>query len=213
MRHVRLGIVTLVFLVTGVTRALAAGGTCDFVEFGIDTSVAKFAEYALLGEAAGETITCPETVVTGFTVYRPALIPGGGVGYRLFVVPTDSLGQPLVTQFINDSWVAPSVDGDGQHPTPIHFDLDPPILLPRPGVYEFAIGPSPCGGDIRYLYSTHDEYAGGVFVEHGRSACTLANWPGASPTTDLIFRIEFCGPPNTTTTRAVTWGSVKAVYR
>jgi len=195
-----------------VCTSTSFGRTCFPDTIGIDTTVAKFAEYTNLGEAVGQTFVATDTLVTSITVYRSAAITYDEWGFQLFVLAADTSGTPDASDVILTGPVVYNVSGDGVHPTPFTFQFSPPLALPHRGIYEFAIEPYPCGGAIRYLRTLTDQYPIGKMWFHGREFhCRPQVGPASNPSEDMIFRIVFCGNG----LRAVqsSWGNVKAIYR
>jgi hypothetical protein len=89
--------------------------------------------------------------------------------------------------------------------------FDPPLVLPKPGTYEFAIQGESCGEAFDLACSCSDEYPLGQLWQHGRNfECELAA-PDPVPSYDLFFSVEFCSSVTPVLPR--TWGAIKASYR
>jgi hypothetical protein len=113
---------------------------------------------------------------------------------------------------ISNGPVVYNVYGDSVHAVPMKFEFNPPLALPHPGTYEAGIQGYPCSCAIKYLRTLDDEYPEGIIWSHSETnPCSLRSGPGAVPSLDLFFRIEFCGA--LTPARGATWGEVKSVYR
>jgi hypothetical protein len=197
-------------MVSGAGASVAA--KCPPTAVGIDTTVAGFAEYENLGSAMGETFVARETLITSITFWRPTTDFDATCGFKLYVVGTDASGTPNTADVILAGSVVDNVLGDGVHPIPMKFEFSPPLVLPHAGTYEAAIGAYPCSCASKYLRTLDDEYPEGIMWSHSEtSPCSLRSGPGAVPSLDLFFRVEFCGA--ITPARAATWGEVKDVYR
>jgi len=167
------------------------------------------------GEALGQTFYAERTVIQSITVWRVAYEAHYVDGMRVFVMPTDSLGEPDVPNMIV---AGPSVfhtDGDGVHPTPFEFVFDPPLKLPRSGEYEFAVQADPCWGiwDILDVSASRDPYPQGNLWLHSRwidNPCHLRTRP-APYGGDLCFSIRFCDAA--TPVKRTSWGQLKSIYR
>jgi hypothetical protein len=198
-----------------VASAVAA---CPVVStVGLDTAYANSYGLIELGCADGQTFLAPDSVVQAITVWRFAADAGDGSTWRIFVMPVDSLGVPDVNHILQDGPTLQIIDGGAPHMTPFRFVFDPPVVLPMPGEYEFAIQGNNCQGYSGF--STNDSdghyYPDGTFWDHGRQAFSCTGYPRAFPTqysnSDMVFTIEFCTTP--TGARPVSWGQIKALYR
>jgi hypothetical protein len=150
----------------------------------------------IFGEDIGETFVATDTLIQSITVWRPAAEDTSFVGFELFIVGTDSLGHPDVSNMLLQNKVA----------------FDPPFALPARGKYEFAVQLVPCNAIEYLLLSGSDVYPGGDFWDHGRAPCgQLRGFPLEGPNDDMIFSIVFCDQP--VSTRTETWGRTKARYR
>jgi hypothetical protein len=166
----------------------------------------------IFGEDIGETFVATDTLIQSITVWRPAAEDTSFVGFELFIVGTDSLGHPDVSNMLLQNKVAYNYYGDGIHDVPITFAFDPPFALPARGKYEFAVQLVPCNAIEYLLLSGSDVYPGGDFWDHGRAPCgQLRGFPLEGPNDDMIFSIVFCDQP--VSTRTETWGRTKARYR
>jgi hypothetical protein len=179
---------------------------------GSDTSSSIGPQALIFGADIGETFEATDTLIESITVWRPAAEDTSFVGLELFIVGTDSLGHPNVSDMLLQNKVAYNYYGDGVHDIPITFTFDPPFALPSPGKYEFAVQLVPCSAIEDVQVSGSDVYPGGDIWLHGRAPCgVLRADPLEGPNLDMIFSIVFCDHP--VGTRTETWGSVKARYR
>src|SRR5437870_5210767 len=115
-----------------------AGTACIADTVGLEPSIWNTSRGTFLGKALGQTFLALDTVIARITVWRP---PNNinAVGTHLFVTTVDPAQQPPrpVTQgilqdgptvFIRDS------DPPGQL-IRMDFIIEPPLALPRPGLY------------------------------------------------------------------------------
>lgn len=212
--HCRLAMTLALSLV-----AASASAQCSGLEIGVPPDSANSSGSVFDGEALGQTFFAERTVVQSITVWRVAYEGNFVSGMRVFVMPTDSLGQP---DFLNMIASGPSVfhtDGDGVHPTPFEFVFDPPLQLPKVGEYEFAVQADPCWGiwdilDVNITRRAHDTYPGGSMWLHSRWTdlpCRLRGWPTRYPVGDLCFSVRFCDAA--TPVKRTSWGKLKSIYR
>src|SRR5262249_47533451 len=166
---------------------------------------------------AAQVFEAPDTILTAITVWQspnaPYLVRG-----KLYVMEVDTVAgivKPDEKKILLDgpSLVVPG--GDGIHPTPIPWLLDPPLTLPRRGQFAFEIAPLPCGGGSANLFvgRSGNPYSGGSFWSFdtgncGAGCCPDNPWDG---TIDVAFRADFCEAP--VATEMMTWGRLKSSYR
>jgi hypothetical protein len=194
------------------SASLGHGDPCSPNSIGVDTSVAKGADFVNLGEAIGQTFTATDTVISCITFWRNAAVETSYTGFHLYVVGTDSTGEPVPAALVLNGPTVFNPYGDGSHAIPFRFVFNPPLLLPRSGTYEAAVQANPCDAVLQFLFSMQDDYPGGQIWFHSRtSTCTLRAGPTTTPTQDMIFSIEFCGP--STPAQRASWGRLKAAYR
>jgi hypothetical protein len=96
------------------------------------------------------------------------------------------------------------------------FVLDPPLALPRPGLYAFFLRTEFCSPGSWYIVANNtNPYPYGLYWLTGRistSSCHLRPVEAGENNTDLLFDIEFC-TNRVTAARAGTWGELKLLYR
>jgi hypothetical protein len=138
---------------------------------------------------------------------------------HLYITETDSTGYPRLLPppaIVLDGPTVVHTDGDGVHPTPFHWEFDPPVVLPRPGTYVFFLAMDPCLVYFDVLSTGEDRglYPDGILWLSGRTGgCDLSGqYADAFPRADLIFKIEFCRSA-TTPVRPTSWGKLKVNYR
>jgi len=170
-----------------------------------------------LGEAPGQTFMARDTLLHSLTVWRVASEDSNLFGMHLYITATDSTGYPLINQIVLDGPTAYHPYGDGIHPIPFQWVFDPPLVLPRSGLYAFFLQISPCiPGYFDVLgrdEGTEDLYPEGHLWVTARSAsCILRGGLNSFPASDLIFKIEFCSTA-VVPVRHPTWGGLKAHYR
>ena len=149
----------------------------------------------------------------------------GGVGghqphrHAFYLTETDSTtGRPLTNRIVLDGPTLYNPYGDGIHPIPFHWEFDPPVALPRQGLFAFFLKMSPCVGVFDVLSTGEaapNPYPEGQYWWTSRSSQCRLEFVGSgntNPLADIIFTMEFC-TTNPTPTRRGTWGEVKVLYR
>jgi len=220
-----LGAAQLLWVAGGPATCLAsphvrmAGSGCVADTIGLDPAIWTTSRGTFFGRALGQTFLAVDTVITRITVWRP---PNqiNSVGTHLFITTVDTTQTPPrpVTQgilqdgptvFIRDS------DPPGQL-IRMDFVIEPPLVLPRPGLYAFFLQREGCdGGETIIIANDANPYPYGIYWLTGRTAflpCFLRSVTSGSDYTDLIFQIEFCNA-HVTPVRARTWGGLKLLYR
>jgi hypothetical protein len=165
------------------------------------------------GEALGQTFYAPYTAILSITLWRVWYDTPDASVWRIFIIPVDSTGEPIVEQFLQDGPTLKFTYGDSINPTPFRFVFDPPVQLPSPGTYELAVQGDYCNGDFLIASDGNDDYPDGVAWKHHREEYCLyypAPFPTAYPNVDLPFRVEFC--TDGTPARPTSWGHIKALY-
>jgi hypothetical protein len=96
------------------------------------------------------------------------------------------------------------------------FVLDPPLALPRRGLYAFFVQAENCNPAEawRLLADDNNDYPYGIYwiTPRAITACWLRPVGGGADYADLIFEIEFCSNTQTPTRRR-SWGQLKTLYR
>ena len=200
----------------GVWAILPGDGhaACQTDTVGVDTSLATDQYTFVLGDAIGQIVVAPETLISSITFWRSAYIDTGYTGLHLYIVGTDSLGRPNTADVIANGPTVYNYYGSLGRPTPFRFEFNPPLALPRRGKYEVAMQSDPCDWVFYFIYSRKDVYPDGEVWWHDQTALSgyrLRINPEEFPAWDLVFQIEFCGPM--TPTLPSTWGAVKDRYR
>ncbi|MBI1799841.1 MAG: hypothetical protein HYR73_09175 [Candidatus Eisenbacteria bacterium] len=190
----------------------AEGCTVDHIS--VDTAGADTGVDIPYSTGAGQTVLVGDTVVTGMTVWRLANQSPYPNQARLFIKGVGSItGEPTGPLFYaGPVLTAPS--GDGIHPIPWTFPIDPPVALPGPGEYFFDINDARCFGVIWLLANSKNPYRDGNKRKTGCSSCnsTGTGSPSSAPDSlDLVFDITFCA--NSTPARNTTWGRLKLRYK
>lgn len=185
----------------------------------VPLALANSAVGTLLGNAEGQTFRTIDTVITRITVWRPAN-DIDAIGTHLFVTTVDTTQTPArpITQGILQDGPSVFIRDDSAHPgEPIRMDfvLDPPLHLPRPGIYAFFVRRDNCDlGETRIVASGLNPYPYGFYWGTGTVStlpCHLRSVTGGSEHIDLIFEMEFCRDTATATRRS-TWGQLKIRY-
>ena len=199
-----------------LSGAHALADACSPVSAGVDTSHGNTYFGAFMGGAEGQVFNARDTVLEAVTVWRAP--PASIVALRLYVLELDSTWTPNIQRILLYGPTLQILGGDGVHPIQLRYVLDPPLVLPRPGRYEFAIQVAPpvCDGSTALLGDTLNSYPDGGRWYHPRSnpyfGCLLRGAEPTNPGDDLVFELEFCGPPPTPV-RRTSWGDLKVRYR
>lgn len=196
----------------------SVGQTCPtVVAVGIDTSLANSSAGDILGESVGQTFFASDTLIRSLTVWRVVQQETLYTGIDPYIVETDSAGIPLSTSVIQHGPVMHVFYGDGVHPVEFKWEFDPPVALPRRGLYAFFLqvpmDECPSYFDVLGRDGVTDAYTDGhVWLSRRTVACTLRFNPDPFPNADLVFTIEFCHDVSTPV-RSSTWGQLKVLYR
>ena len=196
-----------------------AAPVCVPVHVGLDPAAWDVFAGTFLGEAVGQTFLAQDTLISRLTVWRPANLPNV-LGAHLFITAVDTTltpPRPITAQVLLDGPTLYIYDSDppGQMVQMV-FVMDPPLALPRPGLYAFFLQTADCNqGEINFLASSKNPYPYGIYWQTGRVSdpCYLRGVAGGGDLIDLIFDIEFCRPDLTTPTRKSSWGQLKVIYR
>ena len=97
------------------------------------------------------------------------------------------------------------------------FVLDPPLALPRPGIYAFFLQREGCDeGETWLIESNQNPYPHGMLWVTGITSflpCHLRRVDFGRDYADLIFQIEYCRPDAATPVKHPSWGHLKVIYR
>jgi len=206
--------------VTTATRPAAAQPVCVPVYTGVDTSLYNWGIGDIFGEALGQTFLAQDTVITRLRVWR---YPNNRTvfGAHLWITAVDTTRtptRPIASQILLDGPTVYVYDSDPPGiPIEMAFVIDPPLHLPRPGVYAFFIQEPNCNqGESWFMaVSNQNPYPHGDMWLTGRVSypCHLRGVTAGGDPWDMIFDVEFCRPDVTTPTRRSTWGQLKILYR
>ena len=193
-----------------------AAGTCRPILVELDTASWNVSRGTFLGRAVGQTFYAPETLLSRITLWRPPW--ANFLGAHLFVTEVDEGQNPPRPDSRKKLLDGPTIhvydsDPPGQL-VEMSFELDPPLALPRRGLYAFFIQTEYCDpGEIRFVADTLNPYKYGISWLTGRAltVCALAPVSGGEDNADFIFRLEFCDA--TTPVKRRSWGQVRSIYR
>ena len=193
--------------------ARAHADVCSPESVGIDTSHGNTYFVVFMGSARGQVFEARDTVLQAVTVWREP--SPNDTALRLYVLELDSTGMPDYARILLYGPTLQILYGDGVHPIRFRYVLDPPLVLPGPGHYEFAIQVAPpvCDGSTALLGDTLNSYPDGGTWRHHRTYpnCYLTVASPGNAGDDLVFELEFCEMP--TPVRRTSWGELKARYR
>jgi hypothetical protein len=192
---------------------------CTFVHVGLDPAIWNASASTFLGEAVGQTFLARDTLISRLTVWRPPNLPNV-LGVHLFITGVDTTRnppRPNTGDILLDGPTLHVYDSDppGQL-VELSFVLDPPLSLPRPGLYAFFLQTEDCNqGEFDIIANSGNPYPYGIYWQTGRvsSPCYLRGVAGGGDILDLIFDIEFCRPDQLTPVLKRSWGQIKSIYR
>jgi len=210
-------VATATFLLNLGLAAASHGGTCTLEHVAVDTLGNDGFEIRFDGRGAGQVVLCPDTVVTSVTFWLMPPPIDAGYSCTLYI----SKGPASPDSFFLDVppiYIGPTLNGfypGGSPPVPVTFTLNPPCLLPSPGLYFFIISEASCLGEFKVMSHTEDVYPQGRAWRTGASLCD-GMAPGtveipSYPVEDLVFDVAFC--KDTTPVHASSWGAIKTRYR
>lgn len=217
-----LGVVIAAFIVNLAASRLPAAETsrlaayCTPIVVAVDTVGWDGSAGTFLGRAVGQSFYAPARMLRKLTLWRPAYrAPGGG---HLFITEVDSSltpPRPNTRAILHDGLTlnVPDSDPPGQL-VEMPFVFDPPLQLPRPGMYAWFVQTEFCDpGEIRFVGHSDNPYPYGNTWLTGRalSSCFLAPVADGVETADYAFRLEFCD--SVTPVRSRSWGQLKMHYR
>ncbi len=199
-----------------LVKPTLAASACQPRVVELDTASWNVSRGTFFGRAVGQSFYAPETLLSMITLWRPPW--ANSLGGHLFITEVDeslSPPRPNTREILLDG---PTVEVFDSNPpgqlVEMPFVLDPPLALPRRGLYAFFIQAESCNpGEIRFIADTLNPYPSGISWITGRalSFCGLAPVAGGEDNADFIFRIEFCDA--TTPVRRKSWGQLKTIYR
>ena len=200
-------------------HAASADTVCTPVHVRLDPRTWNSAAADFLGEAQGQTFLAMDTVITRLTVWR---YPNDRsvIGAHLYITGVDTMWtppRPNTHVILLDGPTIHVYDSDppGQL-IEMPFVIDPPLHLPRPGLYAFFLQGENCNQGQSWVIVANDRnpYPYGLYWWTGRVnyPCYLRGVDGGVDNLDLLFDIEFCRPDTTTPTRKSTWGQLKMRY-
>lgn len=161
----------------------------------------------------GETFYADRTELRAISVWRTLAWDISECATQIVIMPVDSTGKPVMEILVWGPTVAHG-PGDGVHPVEFKFVFDPPVELPHPGQYFFALGFPDCFCAMYLITDTHNPYPQGQpwYIFGNRYACGVPMHPSLDwPNWDMAFRVELCDP--TTPTKRRSWGELKLLYR
>jgi hypothetical protein len=196
----------------------AAGSSCPTgTVIGLDPGTWNESRGTFLGGAIGQTFFAPETLISRVTVWRP---PNqiNSVGSQIIITEVDTTQtppRPISSAILLEGPIVFIRDGAPGELIEMAFDLEPPLALPRPGLYAWFIRRENCDqAETIIVGNNTNPYPYGIYWLTPRvttTPCSLRPVSSGEEDLDLIFRIEFCDAA--TPTRGSTWGEVKVKYR
>jgi hypothetical protein len=213
------GLTCLTLEGSATAQAVFAATNCLYVTGGLDSSTWTTGAGPWLGGSIGQTFLAEDTLISRLTVWRP---PNNlsVIGVHLIITEVDttlSPPRPKTHEIVLDGPTVTVYDSDppGQL-IRVSFALDPPLALPRKGLYAFFLQPEDCASGAPWAIVAREDnpYPYGIYWVTPRvfSTCYLRGVYGGGDNDDLLFKIDYC-IPSETPTRSRSWGSVKVFYR
>ena len=209
--------ISLLLSTLSVTIAcgVSAGGTCDVLTVGLDTTLANNYGGSAVGRSIGQSFHAPTRQLKSIAVWRAASQAKSVIGMDLHIFETDSAGTPRMDREVLDGPTIVRNDGDGIHDTEFRWTFDPPLELPAVGTYAFFLKQDPCLAYLDVIGRTGDPLAypdGHAWSSQRGAGCAFVPVPPeAHPDADLIFNAEFC--VDAVPVQRRSWGQVRMTYR
>jgi hypothetical protein len=192
---------------------------CVLDTLGLDLALVNSSRSLFNGRAIGQTFRARDTVLRRVTVWRPPR-DIQALGTKLFITAVDTLRVPPRPMTQDILRAGPTVLVNVVNPPEewirMDFIIDPPLVLPRPGIYAMFFQREGCDvADITILGNENDPYPDGVYWITGRVTtlpCFLRSVETWEEHFDFIFETEFCRDA-TTMSRTHSWGELKIIYR
>jgi hypothetical protein len=191
---------------------------CTPVLVGIDTTFANTSRSPFLGKALGQTFLAQDTVLSRITIWRWRN-DLSVVGVHLFITAVDTTQtppRPDTQQILLDGPTLTVYDSapPGQF-IELAFELSPPLVLPRPGLYAWFVQADACNGGSVWNIAANDtnpDPNGNYWITNRAvQGCYLPAVSGGEDLTDLLYQIEYCRAETTPTLRR-SWGELKVIY-
>ncbi len=200
MPHTKAGRCTLVL--AAACALLGSSSASRAGSIGVPADSIDSSRFTILGQSIGQTFHSTVGLLSALTVWRP---PGNRsvIGAHLIVTAVDTTfnpPRPDTKDILLDGPTITVVDGDSaSQAIEMRFDIRPPLLLPRDGLYAFFLQPANCyqGEAWNIGANSKNAYPEGMFWITPRSTndCSLRPVAGGEDFTDLAFTAEFA--PNT----------------
>ena len=200
-------------------QAEAVDTMCTSVHVRLDPRTWNAARADFLGKALGQTFLARDTLISRLTVWRPPNYPSP-IGAHLYITEVDTTRtppRPNTGAILLDGPTLRVYDSDppGQL-IEMSFVIDPPLRLPRPGLYAFFLQAEDCNQGQSWWILANDQnpYPYGIFWMTGRVSypCHLRAVDSGEDNVDLLFDIEYCRPDANTPVRRGSWGQLKVRY-
>ena len=202
----------LLLLMQGFHATPACSGPCPAETVGVSVAEWDTGLFAFDCRGIGQVFRAPDTLISSITIWRPAEEETTLFARRLFITDVDaSSGVPLLEQVLLVGPELRVLAGDGVHPVEYRYAFDPPFVLPRRGLFFFAILAEGFG-TVNILGTERNLYPDGRAWETGPDLlCIPSGAKPIDPNLDLVFEIEFCNT-GTTPVRRRSWGELKIRY-
>ena len=207
-----------------VSRAAPeASAACVSHAIGVDISHSEGTIGSIFGQSVGQTFLAADTLIRSISVWKTQPACSCTAPVRLWVTHTDSTGKPLVHRPEHVVLKGPvaRVIGDSvtRAPVRVQYRFDPPLRLPRPGLYALFAQDYCSVSYQAHVNRTGNLYPDGRLWRTTRSEgtglpdCAIVGVFGwGYELYDMIFEVEFCRDV-TTSSQKKTWGKLKTTYR
>ena len=190
-------------MLLGARAPACASEICPTVVDGLDPAIWNSSASPFFGRALGQTFLARDTLITRLTLWRPA--PNlSVVGAHLFITTVDTTRtppRPLTQDILLDG---PTLRVYASSPPgqliEMPFVIDPPLALPRPGLYAFFLQAEDCnpGSVWSFITNNLDPYPDGMAWITNRAVfldtCFLARSDGYIANEDYVFQLEYQRP-------------------
>jgi len=196
-------LLSLALLASGGAAPIARADPCPSRVIGVDPSHANTLADDPMGEGIGQSFYAADTVIRSITVWQSQYQYDWMTGAELILTETSAAGVPIGDPILFRSIFVRTQVGDGIHPIPFVFELNPPWVLPHPGEYAFWLFGCKTGqadflavqGDTAAMRQLYPD--GHAWGERARYICRPYGFPdGYYDDTRLAFRVVFDRPPS-----------------
>jgi len=187
---------------------------CAVSRVGLDPDHGNLYTASYFGKSAAQVFYTPDSVLTAITFWRGPDPTPNIIDMHLYIIGMDK-ARPLQPdpQVIILEGPTAILSGVSDTPRAVRFDLVPPLSLPSPGYYAFALKPgTDCSGGFSVMIDSTGSYAGGDawHITPDFDCIGLGSYQRTA-VGDLIFEVEAC--ETAVDAKRTSWGALKRLYR